>query len=297
MGSTVTIQAEIEENESENIFNQIVTCFKELEKTASRFNPESELSYLNSNLSYTVEVSETLKDLLKEAYHAYQLTGGAFDPRILTTLSNVGYSENFNDNQFNTKESKPFIIKETWNPSLDSGKVFVGEHPIDLGGIAKSYTVWKASLIMQKYSDNFFINAGGDITFQGLDPNGNKWTVGVENPFNISDTTPLAVLELKNKAIATSSIAKRTWTDKNNQTMHHIINPSTGLPADNGTVSITIIHSDIVTAETWSKSLFLEPADQIAEFTESLQLPALWFTTDKQMHYNSFMKKHVTWTI
>lgn len=297
MGSTISIQAEVDDSLSAEMFYKVEKCFRDIEKIASRFDVNSELSFVNKNLGYTVEVSEDLCSLLKDAYYAYQVTGGKFDPRILKTLSNIGYANTFLDNQWKDVKVKPLIIREDWKPIIDDAKVYVGNEPIDLGGIGKSYTVWKSGQIVAGYSENFFVNAGGDIIFAGHAPEAAEWTVGVDNPYVEVSGSPLAILGLEDKSVATSSIAKHSWVTADGRRMHHIINPKTGLPADGGAVAVTVVHDDIIAAEIWSKTLFLEPVDEIAEFTESLKMPVLWFTNDNKMHYNEYMKPFVRWTI
>lgn len=296
MGSTINVQAELEESTAEEVFRQVEECFRSVESIASRFRDDSELTYLNENLGYTVEVSQDLSELLKEAYYAYKITDGNFDPRIIKSLQSLGYIDTFLDNQWGKVKVKPIIIREEWKPLLDDGRVFIGGNPVDLGGVGKSYTACKASVIVSQYSENFFVNAGGDIVFAGNAPDGTEWTVGVDNPYMRESDSPLAILAVSGSCVATSSIAKHSW-DADGKKLHHIINPKTGLPADSGVVAVTVVHGDVVTAEIWSKCLFFETNEEIEHLTGNLQLPVLWFTEDNKMHYNEYMKPYIRWTI
>lgn len=51
--------------------------------------------------------------------------------------------------------------------------------------------------------------------------------------------------------------------------MHHLIDPTTGRPGGTGLLSVTTVASDPATAEVWSKCLFLQGADNIAEAAAS----------------------------
>lgn len=297
MGSKIQIEAQIEETQSKKIFTEIENCFKNVEKIASRFDENSDLTLLNNNLENTVEVEEILIDIIKNAYHAYSITDGNFDPRILSTLNNIGYIDTFTNNKWEKVKVTPLVIRERWAPTFHDNKIHIGSHPIDLGGIGKSYTVWLTSEILHKYSENFYINAGGDITFVGIASDGSEWTVGVDNPYMEESIEPLAVLAVRDVSVATSSIAKRSWVMADGKRMHHIINPKTGMPANEGIQAITIISEDVIQAEIWSKSLFFETPENINEITQNLKLPAIWFTTDNKMHYNELMKKHLIWSV
>lgn len=67
------------------------------------------------------------------------------------------------------------------------------------------------------------------------------WRVAVQSPD--SEDEYLGVLETKDKAIITSGGYER-YFEKDGVTYHHIIDPSTGYPADNGLISVTIVSAD-----------------------------------------------------
>ena len=296
MGSTISLQADLDVKKASKVFNKVEQCFREVEKIASRFDEQSELSFVNANLNMTVNVSHDLSDMLKDAYYAYQITDGSFDPRIIKSLQGLGYVDTFKDNVWTKVKVKPFVIREEWSPIIEDGRVFVGGNPVDLGGVGKSYTAWKASLILGEHCENFFVNAGGDIVFSGHAPEGTEWTVGVDNPYMRESDAPLAILGVKDACVATSSVAKHSW-DADGKKYHHIINPKTGLPADAGVTAVTVVHNDVITAEIWSKSLFFETNEEIEHLAGNLKLPVLWFTDDSKMHYNEYMKPYIRWTI
>lgn len=297
LGSTITVQAEIADGKASKAFKEVEQVFEHINGLASRFKKDSQLTLLNENIGYTIEIHDDLLDLIRDAYHAYKITDGNFDPRIFTTLNNLGYVNTFVDNRWDNVKTLPHVVKEEWKPSLHDNKVNIGIHPLDLGGVGKSFTAVKASHVLDNYTENYFINAGGDIIFSGVASDGSEWTVGVDNPYVKVSTSPLAILALKDESVATSSISKHSWEDASGNKYHHIINPRTGLPVDEGVTAVTVIHEDLITAEIWSKSLFFETEEGINEITNNLQLPVLWFTDDNKMHYNEYMKPYIKWSI
>lgn len=294
LGSTISIQTDIPKNIAKKVFTEIENYFEHINQIASRFKPDSELTILNNNIGYTIEVEPELVEIIKNAYYAYQVTDGNFDPRIFTSITNLGYIETFKNNKWDNIKPTPHIITEKWSPTFSNNKINIGSHPIDLGGIGKSYTATEASHILDGYTENYFLNAGGDIIFSGVAPDGNPWTVGVENPY-IKTNIPTIILKIDNQSVATSSLSKNNWQDKNGNRYHHIINPKTGLPVETDIISTTIIHHDLIAAEIWSKSLFFETEEIIKEITDNLKMPVLWFTKDKKMHYNKYIKPYIAW--
>ena len=85
------------------------------------------------------------------------------------------------------------------------------------------------------------VNLGGNAQVFGTKPDGSLWRVAVQSPD--SEDEYLGVLETKDKAIITSGGYER-YFEKDGVTYHHIIDPSTGYPADNGLISVTIVSAD-----------------------------------------------------
>ena len=113
---------------------------------------------------------------------------------------------------------------------------------IDFGGIAKGYT---SSRIMQIYKKcgvtSGLVSLGGNVQLLGAKPDGSAWKVAVESPDE--DGNYLGILQAKDKAVITSGGYER-YFEKNGKNYHHIIDPSTGYPAENGLTSVTIVSDD-----------------------------------------------------
>ena len=68
-------------------------------------------------------------------------------------------------------------------------------------------------------------------------------------------------LTVNHGAVATSSVAKRTWK-QGEKSRHHIIDPRTGEPAQSHWLCATVMADDTVTAEVYAKALLIgEPAE------------------------------------
>src|SRR5258708_2759823 len=65
----------------------------------------------------------------------------------------------------------------------------------DPSGIVKGWAIYKASKILEKLGyKNFYVDAGGDIQTNGLNKEGNKWAVGIRNPFNLHENVKVVYL-------------------------------------------------------------------------------------------------------
>ncbi|MBO5460703.1 MAG: FAD:protein FMN transferase, partial [Ruminococcus sp.] len=109
---------------------------------------------------------------------------------------------------------------------------------------------------------NGLINLGGNVHVVGTKTDGSKWRVGIQNPEN--DSEYIGVLTVSDSAVITSGGYER-YFEEEGITYHHIIDPSTGYPAENGLISVTIVSKDGTLADGLSTSLYvmgLEKAEQ-----------------------------------
>ncbi len=227
----------------------------------SRFLPDSELSHLNHGAGDWQMVSEDLLELLNLAKQYHLETHGLFDPAILPDLKRVGYDRSMDElrKTGNARAANELPRrKHSFNQvELDlAGKrvLLPAGMEIDLGGLAKGWIVGKAASLLGSYSELCGVSAGGDIRFIGQPRDGSKWTVNLEDPRDPSQA--LAVLHVGEGAVATSSVAKRSW-NQNGVQRHHLIDPRTGEPAQTEWLSVTVVGPDILAAEVYAKALLI----------------------------------------
>ena len=114
----------------------------------------------------------------------------------------------------------------------------------DPSGIVKGWAIAKAAQIIGKYSDNFYIEAGGDIQVSGMNDEGNPWQIGIRSPFDRHQN--IKVISLKNSAIATSGTAIRG---------QHIYDPI-GNKDLNEVASFSVIAPNIIDADRMATAAF-----------------------------------------
>jgi thiamine biosynthesis lipoprotein len=215
-----------------------------IEKLLTTFNEESETSLINRNAGISpVPVSQETYDIITRALRISRMTQGAFD---ITYGSLDKRLWNF-DNQM-TSLPDPEVAREMVrlinyrNVILDPDNttVYLKEKGmrIGFGGIGKGYAAERAKLIMQEMGvENGIVNASGDMTVWGFQPDGNPWTIGIVNP-NAAGKL-FSYLNITNMALATSGNYEK-YIMIDGKKYSHTINPRTGLPVT-GVKSVTII--------------------------------------------------------
>lgn len=251
---------------AEQAVDDAETEIERLDALLSTGDADSEIAKLNENGS--AELSEDAGYLTERALELYEETDGAFDIAIYPVMEAWGFpTQNF---KVPSDESLAELLSLTnaENISYDKGtrkiSFAMAGMKIDLGGIAKGYT---SSRIMDIYKENGItsglVNLGGNVQALGTKTDGSKWKVAVQSPDDTEDY--LGILSVQDKAVITSGGYER-YFEQDGVTYHHIIDPRTGYPAENGLVSVTIVSSDGTLADGLSTSLFIMGEEKAADF-------------------------------
>lgn len=206
--------------------------------------------------------------LLTRALELWKDTDGAFDPAIYPMMELWGFpTQDYRvPTDAEIQECMKLIDASNINFDEKTGDVSfkVDGMALDFGGIAKGYT---SSRVMQIFKDNGvkygLANLGGNVQTLGTKPDGSDWRVAIQDPEDANGM--LGVLETHDTAVITSGGYER-YFEQDGKRYHHIIDPSTGKPADSGLISVTIVSSDGTMADGLSTSLFIMGKDKAAAF-------------------------------
>jgi thiamine biosynthesis lipoprotein len=236
-----------------SIVEQVRELFAESEQRFSRFIESSELSSLNSS-GELINASNEMITIIESCVRHHERTNGVFDPVVLSALELAGYDRSFE--LLNGKKATVQTTSSTHLSLLESlsidrlGKRITTKSRLDLGGIAKGWTVDRASELMSANCSGWLIDAGGDMFCGGISPDESGWIVGIDDPF--TDGELVDVVHLDECAIATSSTVKRSWT-ANGERRHHIIDPSTGQASSSELAAVSVIAETAELADVLAK--------------------------------------------
>ena len=236
-----------------------------LDALLSTGSADSEISKLNA--AGTGQLSEDSAELVSRALEINEGTDGAFDITVYPLMQAWGFTDEAyrvpSDSELAALLEKTGSDRLDWD--ADSSTLALGDgQAIDLGGIAKGYT---SGRIMELFDEcgvtSGMVSLGGNVHVYGSKPDGSKWRIGVQDPENSEDIA--GVLEVTDCAVITSGGYER-YFEQDGTTYHHIIDPSTGKPADSGLSSVTIVSADGTLADGLSTALFVMGADRSAEY-------------------------------
>lgn len=253
-----------------------------LDTLLSVSSEKGDIYYINQNGGG--QVSEETAELIIKAKKAFTETDGAFDCTIAPVMEAWGFrSGNFcipeaeELSELLQKVDSSKILIEGTEVSLPDGV------SIDLGGIAKGYT---SHQIMEIYRENGItsgiVSLGGNVETLGTKPDGSLWRIALQDPENTEEY--FAVLEVADRAIITSGGYQRNFI-QDGEVYHHIIDPVTGFPAQNGLISVTIVSKDGTLADVLSTSLFVMGTEKAVNFWRQHkdEFDAVMMTEDRRV--------------
>jgi thiamine biosynthesis lipoprotein len=143
---------------------------------------------------------------------------------------------------------------------LDPGKRTAGlrrvGQSIDLGGIGKGFAGDRFLEIFKKYGiSSAFTNIGGNVAAIGAKPDGSPWRVGIQHPRQ--ENSLIGLVSVADRAVVTSGDYQRYFMGRDGKRYHHILDTSTGYPAESGLVSVTVVAGSSTAADALSTILFV----------------------------------------
>lgn len=267
------------EKKGEEIFPYLPQFLEIIEETFSRFREKSELSYLNCHIGEEVGVSSLMMEVLQKSLVFFEDTKGIFNPSILPLLQQYGYHTSIE--KIGGKEVGGEVTSVVLPPvpyTLDLAKKKVMLHgPIDLGGIVKGLVVDK---IVEDYfrGCSGYVNIGGDLRAFGMMES--PIIVGIEDPYK--ETELLDEFELKNRAAATSSVVKRSWT-QNGENRHHLIHPYRQMVGPTTIACATVLAPTTVEADVSAKVFLLLGEEGGLRWIKEKGYNVIYVLNDKQI--------------
>ena len=235
---------------AEQCIGKAIIEIQRIEKLLTTFDEGSETNLINRNAGIMpVKVSAETFYLVRRSIKLSGLTQGAFD----ITYGSVD-KRLWNFDTTMTSLPDPVIARRSVrlinyrNIILDNLNltVFLKEKGmrIGFGGIGKGYAADRARTLLQNEGvKDGFVNAAGDLTAWGNQPDGKPWTIGIANPD--AKQYPFSTLQISDSAVATSGNYEKFVVIDGNK-YSHTIDPKTGLPVT-GIKSVTIIspHAEV----------------------------------------------------
>lgn len=278
------------DNGDEEILEQCMALCREYENRFSKTIPTSEIYRLNhrpeGETSFTL--TKDTASLIREGLYYSRLSDGAFDITIepLSSLWNFTDGKNVVPPE---DEIQKAASRVDWkNVSLD-GDVLTFHSPdttIDLGSIAKGFIADRLKeYLLSRNVKSAIINLGGNVLCIGGRPDGSPFKIGLQKPFEGRNEI-ISNLSINDLSVVSSGVYERHFVS-NGRNYHHLLNPATGYPYDNGLIAVTIVSPRSVDGDALSTTCFSLGLEKGLELINSMDgIYGYFITDDYEIHYS-----------
>lgn len=283
----------IYDSKDQEILNECKSICHKYDAMFSATNPDSEISKINQAGGNPVEVSSETATVIKKGLYYGKLSNGAFD----ITVGKVSSLWNFTAENPSIPDAAAIadaVEHVDYKKVLVSGNTVTMQDPeaaIDLGAIAKGYIADQLKEYLEKEGVRHAnINLGGNVQTIGGKPDGSAFNIGIQEPFSETGI-PITSVKIKDQSIVTSGTYQR-YFEKDGTIYHHILDPKTGYPCQNGLSSVTIITDSSLTADALSTTCFvLGPEEGLKLVNQLDNVDAIFINNENEITYsNNFMK-------
>ncbi len=279
MGTVVTLRVvgRRDTGAMEAAIRRALALMRSVETTLSRFDEASDLRRLVAQPGVLVPVTPMLFHALKVAVEVASLTEGAFDPLVGRIMEELGFDRHYlTGGRVATPAPAGDTVSYHDITLVEDGLGVRLEKPmaLDLDAVAKGLAIDLAARSLEGW-DGVLVDAGGDLFVSGVDPSGDAWNIGIEDPRDPSRL--LATLKLTDRAICTSGGAKRR--SPTSPGAHHLVDARTGNPV-RGILSCTVVGPTAMMTDTVATAAFVLGRGRALSFIEAMGLDGLVVTSD-----------------
>lgn len=232
--------------------DEAIAEVRRIEKLLTTYGDGSQTNQINAMAGIEpVRVDKEVYALIERSLRISALTQGAFDityGSIDKSLWNFDREMTSLPDERTVKASIRLINFHNVLLNKERQTVFLKEKGmrIGFGGIGKGYAAECAkSLLIKAGVMSGIVNAAGDLTVWGTQPDGEAWTIGIADPDQ--KELPFASLKLTNTSVATSGNYEK-YVMIDGKKYSHTIDPRSGYPVC-GIKSVTIICSNAEIAD------------------------------------------------
>jgi FAD:protein FMN transferase len=228
------------------------------ENLLSKTIPGSDVWRANHAEGQPIPVSVHLQQILRVALDVNHSSNGAFNvalgavtalwkftsetPRV-PAMEELESAVHSIDNQFICLEGDTLFLPKGMQ--------------LDLGGIAKGYIADQiANELREQGVISALLNFGGNVVTVGCKPDGSPWSIGLQSPYLEQGKAFFAALPCVDGTVVTSGVYERGF-NQGGKRYHHLLDPRTGRPVENGVIAVTLLGKDSLLADAVSTACFV----------------------------------------
>lgn len=232
---------------------------------------DSDVYRINEGAGSSVSVSPDTAKIIGQCIEISEDCGGVFD----ITIGKVAQLWDFGgDNQrLPSKDEIKAALDDVGykNISVSGKAVQIKEgQALDLGAVGKGFTCDKIKELLEKgRTKSAVVSVGGSLLIYG----DRTFSVGIVNPEN--DKQPMGTLKLKNVCVSTSGSYEKFF-EQDGKRYHHILNATTGYPANGEFKSVTVVCESGLLSDALSTVCYIAGYRKSIEILEKYEAEAVF---------------------
>ena len=277
------------------LLDEAETLIGSLEEQVSVTDEHSDIYAIDHTGSGSL--SGNAAELMEQALELCRRTGGALDISVYPIVRAWGFTTGSYQvpDEETIQSLLPLVDYTQIQYDAATGVVTLPEGmEIDLGSVAKGYAGQLAAQMLREHGvQSALLNLGGNVQTVGAKPDGSPWQIGIKDP---QGEDAMMVLSVEDQAVVTSGGYER-YFEQDGQTYWHIMDPSTGHPADNGLISVTIVGDEGVVCDGLSTALFVMGLEKAADlWAQSGDFEAVFVTASGEVYITEGLRDHFALT-
>lgn len=237
-------------------------------------------TYIPTSLISRFNQMDSVGEIIVDYYFAevfeisskvHEASAGSFNPTVmpLVNLFGFGFEKLGDADSLKVNSAKALLVFDSIKllyvidpTNFEEVAIIEKRHPtvqLDFSAVAKGYGVDVVGQVLEsKGIQNYMVEIGGEVRAHGKNKDGGLWRIGIDKPDETLETGHElnAIIQLDNESMATSG-NYRNFKEKDGKKYVHTINPKTGWPEVNNTLSVTVVAPDCATADAYATAFMV----------------------------------------
>lgn len=266
------------------------SVFSLINAASNSYIQESEVSDFNAS-GILMNPSFTFRDMLDSCKKYHVQSQGYFEPTLYPLIKAWGFSFEEREQMDSSKVSalKSLMGFESQVQVTDTSYAAAQKGVmLDITGLGEGYAIDKlAEVLDQAGVANYLVEIGGEMKGKGLNPNGETWTIGIEDPAQAElgvINTMLTKVTLNGLALSSSGNYRKFYIDEQGNRRSHLIDPKTGFPVSHSMVSVSVLATSATQADALATAFMAMGPVQAKALAESLPgVEAMFVLAEKDL--------------
>lgn len=279
------------DKEDPAILDQCIALCKEYENRFSKTIETSEIYRLNHRSldETTFQLSPDTADIIREGIEYSRLSDGTYDLTIepLSSLWDFTAQPPSIPPEQSLRDAAKKVNYKNLKLEGTTLTFLSPDTTLDLGSIAKGFIADRLKDYLKSQNVNqAIINLGGNVLCVGQREKNTPFHIGLQKPFDSYQET-IANLNIDDLSVVSSGVYERHFF-KDGKNYHHILDPKTGYPFDNGLISVTIVSPRSIDGDALSTTCFSLGLEKGLELINSMDgIYGYFITEDYKIHYSN----------